>query len=215
MGLTWITLGFGLVGSGLFVLGLRRIWRWKMVSGSLQGLGGVALISVALLLGAIATNLHTYQRLTHESPVATLRFERLAPQQFRVILTRAGQNAEVYTLRGDEWQLDGRVLKWHGVANLLGLDSDFRLERLSGRYHDAERDAHARRSVHALSRSEGLDIWALARDHPGWVPWVDAVYGSATYMPMTHGARYAVRMTQSGLVARPLNAPAREAVAHW
>lgn len=215
MGLTWITLGFGLLGSVLFVLGLRRIWRWKMISGSLQGLGGVALISVALLLGAIATNLHTYQRLTHESPVATLRFERLGPQHFRVVLTRAGQGAEVYNLRGDEWQLDGRVLKWHGVANLLGLDSDFRLERLSGRYHDAGRDARARRSVHTLYRNKGLDIWALAREHPRWVPWVDAVYGSATYMPMTHGARYAVSMTQSGLVARPLNAPAREAVAHW
>jgi hypothetical protein len=32
---------------------------------------------------------------------------------------------------------------------------------------------------------------------------------------MVDGARYQVSLTQSGLVARPLNAPAETAVAHW
>jgi hypothetical protein len=215
MGLYVVIVTLGLLGSALFVLGLRRIWRWKTLSGSLQGISGVALISLALLVAGITANLHTYQRLTHENTVATLRFEKLGAQRFRVYLVRPDQVAEIYNLLGDEWQLDGRVLKWHGLANLLGLDSDFQLDRLAGRYHDPVQDIHARRSVYTLYKGSGLDIWAVARQHPGWLPWVDAVYGSATYMPMTHAARYEVSMTQSGLVARPLNDPAREAIAQW
>lgn len=66
-----------------------------------------------------------------------------------------------------------------------------------------------------LSNEPGPDLWALARRHPRWLPWVDAVYGSATYMPMTDGAAYRVTASPSGLVARPLNDIAREAVRRW
>ena len=205
----------GLLGLTLFILGIHRIWHWKMLSGGIQGIIGALLISLALLVASLATNLHTYQRLTHESSVATLRFEQLGPQHFRTILARPEAVAEIYELYGDQWQLDARTLKWKGFATVLGLDSGFQLERLSGRYHNVEQEGAAPRSVHVLYKGEGIDIWSLARRYPRWLPWVDAVYGSATYMPMAHGARYQVSMSQSGLIARPLNPTAQKAVEEW
>ena len=205
----------GLLGLTLFILGIYRIWHWKMLSGGIQGISGALLISLALLVASLATNLHTYQRFSHESPVATLRFEQLGPQHFRTILARPEAVAEIYDLYGDQWQLDARTLKWKGFATLLGLDSGFQLERLSGRYHNVEQEGAAPRSVHVLYKGEGIDIWSLARRYPRWLPWVDAVYGSATYMPMAHGARYQVSMSQSGLIARPLNPTAQKAVEEW
>ena len=205
----------GLLGLILFILGIRRIWRWKMLSGGLQGISGALLISLALLVASLATNLHTYQRLTHENPVATLRFEQLGPQYFRAVLARPQSPGEIYELRGDEWQLDARVLKWKGFATVLGLDSGFQLERLSGRYRDIQQENSAPRSAHPLYTGEGVDIWSLARQYPRWLPWVDAVYGSATYMPMVHGASYQISMTQSGLIARPTNAIAEQALKNW
>jgi hypothetical protein len=56
--------------------------------------------------------------------------------------------------------------------------------------------------VHALAPERGLDLWGLAEAHERWLPFVDAVYGSATYMPMRDGDAYVVSLTQSGLVAR-------------
>jgi hypothetical protein len=41
------------------------------------------------------------------------------------------------------------------------------------------------------------------------------LYGSATYLPMADGADYEVTVSQSGLVARPLNDAARLAVGAW
>jgi len=69
--------------------------------------------------------------------------------------------------------------------------------------------------VYALSENPGLDLWMLSTRYPRWLPFVDAVYGSATYMPMAHGARYQVSMTQSGLVARPMNQAAATATESW
>jgi len=205
----------GLLGVTLFVLGIRRIWRWKMLSGGIQGISGALLISLALLIASLAANLNTYQRLGHENPVATLRFEQLGSQHFRAILARPEQVAEIYELYGDEWQLDARALKWHGFATLLGFDSGFHLERISGRYQDPRQESTSPRSVHLLYEGQGLDLWSIARLYPDWIPWVDAVYGSATYMPMAHGARYQISMSQSGLIARPTNLKAEQVVSEW
>jgi hypothetical protein len=117
----------------------------------------------------------------------------------------------VFMLYGDDWQLDARVLKWKGWANLLGLDAQYRLERISGRYRDIEQERRDERTVYALSQNPGLDLWELSNRYRRWLPFVDAMYGSATYLPMAETARYEVKMTQTGLIARPMNAAAESA----
>jgi hypothetical protein len=107
------------------------------------------------------------------------------------------------------------VLKWQGWANLLGLDAQFRLERIAGRYRDIEQERKAERTVYALAQNPGLDLWEMSIRHRRWLPFVDAIYGSATYLPMAETARYEVRMTQTGLIARPLNAAAQAAAGSW
>jgi len=101
------------------------------------------------------------------------------------------------------------VLKWRGYANLLGLDARYRLERFSGRYRRIEQERYGPRSVFELGESSPIDLWALAEAYPRWLPFVDAVYGNAIYLPMVQGARYQVTLSQSGLVGRPLNDAAR------
>jgi hypothetical protein len=43
--------------------------------------------------------------------------------------------------------------------------------------------------------------------------WLDADFGSAVYMPMENGAVFSVVRTNKGLVARPVNDVAEEAIA--
>ncbi len=203
------------LGLILFVLGLRRLWRRKLFTGSVQGLTGLLLLTAAALAGAIALNLYTYQRLTYETPVAEVRFQSLSPSRFRASLTPTNKNVLVFELYGDAWQLDARVLKWHGMALLLGLDPMYRLDRLSGRYSDVAQERTGPRTVYDLSEDPGLDIWTVVRLYEGWIPWVDAIYGSATYMPMADGARYTVTMTASGLMARATNEIAQKALQDW
>jgi len=203
-----------LIGLALFFSGWKRFFRGKFGNGFGRVIAGAILLAAVTLIVAIAINLRTYHRLTYERPVGTLVFTQLGPQQFRSTLTQANGQVATVELRGDEWELSARVLKWTGPGNLLGFNALYHLDRLEGRYQNLEQEQHDYHTAVDLSGGGGLDLWSFARSH-AWLPWVDASYGSATYLPMANGAEYRVSMSQTGLVARPANAAAQQAVAHW
>ena len=217
MDLVWLTLALiGLTGIALLGRCGLRLRQRRRLAAARSGLGGGFCLALAGLAMAVGANLYTYQRLSHERPVARLHFTQLETQRFRVRIEPASGPSRRFELAGDQWQLDARVLKWRPLANLLGFDALYRLERLSGRYARAAAEAEAPRTVHALAdRGPGLDVAALARRLPRWAGLADAAYGSATYLPMADGATYAVTLTQSGLVARPVNPAAKRATRHW
>jgi len=205
-----------LLGGLLFFYGVRSLWRHRFTAGSLEGLTGLLLLAVAGLLVAVAMNLQTYNRLTHEAPVAEIHFQRRTAEHFWGYLTLGRAEAMVFDMRGDEWQLDARILKWKGIALLLGFDTLYRLDRLGGRYRDIVRERTLPRSVYSLAGDGvGLEIWTLAQRFSTWVPLVDAVYGNSAYVPMADGARFVVSISASGLVARPGNSIAERAVRRW
>ena len=211
-----IVVVLAIFGVLLLALACQRLFRARFIAAGTSALTGITLLAVAAVAFIISLNLHTYARLTHEEPVAEIVFESRGPQHYRATLTQvpSGQ-MQMFVLAGDEWQLDARVLKWKGWANLLGLDAQYRLERVAGRYRDLQQERRKERTVYPLSENPGVDLWELSTDYPQWLPFVDAVYGSATYLPMADGARYEVSITQSGLVARPLNGSAETAVGAW
>jgi hypothetical protein len=195
---------------------LRRLFRVQLFAATRSALVAVLLVAAAAFLFAFSLTLHTYARLTFEQPVAHLSFVALGPQLYTATLVRAPSgDVETFALNGDEWQLDARVLKWRGFANLLGLDARYRLERVSGRYRDVEQERTAPRTVYGLAATPAIDLWAISRANPRWLPFVDALYGSATYLPMADGARYHVTISQSGLLARPTNPEAESATRGW
>lgn len=195
-----------LVVLGLFLLfsTATRLRSGRLVAGFLRGGMGLLLITLATAGALVASNLYTYARLTAEQPVAELAFAPVAGQLHQATLTLPDGRQTQYLIHGDEWQLDARVIKWRGYALLLGLDNYYRLERLSGRYVAIEQEQTRPRSAYELAARQQveLDLWSLARQHERWLPWVDAAYGSATYLPMTDGARFQVTLGATGLIAR-------------
>ena len=140
---------------------------------------------------------------------------QLGPQHFSVNVQKKGEAARSYELYGDEWQIDARLLKWRPIGTIAGFDTVYRLERLSGRYTDLAKEQSARRTVHGLAERASLDLWAMVRGMNEYLPLVDALYGSAAFVPMSEGAEYAVTVSNSGLVVRPANDAARKAVGGW
>jgi hypothetical protein len=211
--------GVGLVGMllalPLEIAAFRRLRRLQLARGTMFFLSGGIVLLLAAGVALVAMNLYTYARLTHEQEAARVSMRQLGQRHFAVNLIPRGGASRLYELRGDEWQIDARVLKWRAAGNLLGFDTIYRLERLSGRYGDITQERGAPRSVHALAEDPGLDFWSLLRKHHQYVPLADALYGSAVYVPMAEGAEYAVTVSASGLVVRPGNEAARKAVGGW
>src|SRR5690606_16763193 len=98
---------------------------------------------VLALTGLVAGNLVTYSRLTHEEEAARVTANRLGDRFYEVAVKKNTAPERYYEIRGDEWQVDARVLKWRPLGTLIGLDTLYRLERISGRYGDvgSERSA--------------------------------------------------------------------------
>lgn len=216
MNLQIFSVGLLVLGLLLLVIGIRSLWRARFWTGSATLLSSAFFLVGAALMFVIATNLYTYARLTNEEPVADLIFKSTGPQRYQATLIRSPSGQmQVFAVNGDEWQLDARVLKWRGWATMLGMDAQYRLERLNGRYLDIEQERTAPRTVYGLSEALEHDLWKWAVDHPTWLPFVDATYGSATFLPMSDGARYRVTMSQTGLLARPMNTTAVDAVERW
>ena len=197
------------------IASIDRLGRLKLVRGTLYLLmGGIVLLLVGGA-GLVAANLFTYARLTHEQEAVRVTTRQLAERHFAVSLQAKDAPPMQYDLRGDEWQVDARVLKWRAMGNLLGFDTVYRLERLSGRYNDIRNERSAPRTVHDLAKEPGMDLWTLARRYHRYLPLADALYGSAAYVPMAEGAEYVVTVSTSGLVVRPANDAARKAVGGW
>jgi len=199
-----------------FVFSMMRHARRRRplrATGSLAGgvtsgaLGGASIL--------LAFSYYGYGRLVDEQMVSRIEFSQSAPGEYIARLMIDGKPDRLLPLRGDEWQMDARVVNWKPPATLLGLDPIYQLERLSGRYADIGDEMAQQRTVHALSEDLALDVWRVARRFPMLMPGVDAYYGTATYVPMADGARFEVTLTRTALIARPINDAARAAVGNW
>jgi hypothetical protein len=215
MTFTAIILAFALLGLLFLIAAVRRLRRRRVLSGMAHGTGAIIIVLACICAALIGINLLTYRRLNVEQPAGELQLTRTGEKQFSGVLSYPDGEKTTFALSGDEWQIDARLMKWNAFADVLGFDAAYRLERISGRYTGIEDERSRPRTVYELASSGRLDPWALAHHHERWVPWVDAYYGSATYLPMSDGALYEIKVTQSGVIARPLNQAAREAIAGW
>jgi hypothetical protein len=204
-----------LLGLLFLFAALRRLRRRRLMGGMAHGTAALVLLLAAAGAALVGANLRSYQRLSYEQPAGELQFAKVGEREFNATLAYPNGERANFALRGDEWQVDARVLKWRAFANLMGFDAAYRLERISGRYTRIEDERAQPRTVYDLNPPGRIDPWELVHRYRSWLPWMDALYGSATFLPMVDGALYEIKVSQSGLIARPLNQAAREAVGSW
>jgi hypothetical protein len=212
-----------LIASAIFaliaLLFLRATLRQLRRGRVLRAGGSAAFCAATAVLGTAGVMMFFsylgYQRLTAEQLVAVIEFSQSAPEEYTARLMIDGQLDRLLPLRGNEWQLDARVLTWKPPATILGLEPVYQLERLSGRYSSVDRERSEPRTVHSLAEERPLDLWSLARNFPKFTPGMDAFYGTATYLPLADGARFRITLSRDALIARPVNDPARKAIGDW
>jgi hypothetical protein len=194
----------------------KLLFKNSWLLGWLRGMFGLALLGLAVLFALVALDVFSYRQIQQEQVVATLSFKKVQDALYAVTVADPEGNEHQYQIAGDQWQLDARIIKWKGMISQWGVSPGYRLDRLSGRYYSLEQERSAQRTVYALYKSHyGIDVWRWLREGRESLPLVDAVYGSATYLPMADGALFEVSLSGTGLVARPLNKPASQAVGAW
>ena len=163
-------------------------------------LGATAVIGFFLLLGA---SIQSFFALTEETLIAEIEFDRSGEQSYLAYL-RTGDfcTDQVYAVLGDQWRIDAQFLKWRYWASLLGLDSQYRLERLEGRYLDAREQNVKPTLAHALAEPSAIDIGNLSGRLGRLNFLADATYGTSTYHDVQTNLVYLVYKSPTGIFTR-------------
>lgn len=205
-----------LTGFIILFFSLKTLFRKGWFLGWIRGMLGFGLAAIAIVSALAAYDIYSYRQLLSEQSIATISFEQKGEQLFLATLVDEEGFEKHFDMSGDQWQLDAKIVKWSGFFAGFGIKPGYRLDRLSGRYYSLDDERSAARSVYSLAESKyGLDVWNWLKNSGSGAHWIDAVYGSAAFVPMEDGALYEVTLSQTGLIARPLNDPAKEAVSRW
>jgi len=176
----------------------------------------VLFLVISVFAVITTTEKSTIERLTQSHTLATIEFEEIQPSHYRALFKVSHQQPAAFDLYGDQWQVDARILSWKGAALKLGLQPIYQFERLSGRYDSVDRELDSRRSVYSLQPNKRSDsIWDYLIAYEEYIPYLDSQFGSGTYMPMAHGAKFTIKLTSKGLLAKPRNLIATKSVRQW
>jgi hypothetical protein len=187
---------------------MRRLFRVSLLLVLL-----FAAVSVVLLTATV----YTYSRLTAETVIAELRFDATGARQYLAHL-RTGDRCDerTYPVYGDQWRVDAEFLKWKYWALLFGLDSQYRLDRLEGRYRSAAEQNSEQKLAHDLGEKTAVDVVTLAESLGSWNFLLDATYGSSTYQDIDVDNVYYVYRTTTGIITRheprPVASPEEDAL---
>ncbi|WP_437883396.1 hypothetical protein [Pseudomonas sp. LRF_L74] len=211
-GLAWFT---GLLAILALCVALRILYDRSWFLGWLRGTCGLLVVALAVLFGLVGYDLRGYTALAGGQPLVTLSFAAEGAQRYRVNLMENGVE-RVVTLEGDLWQLDARLLRLKGLADLIGLQPGYRLDRLSGRFLAIEQQESARNVQTQLSESPyGVDLWRWLRMSRHDLFLFDPQAVRVTYLPVADGAMFSVVLTPTGLLAQPMNQAASQALKDW
>ena len=163
----------------------------------------LVVLSAAVSVVLLTATVYTYARLTAETLIAELKFDATGDRQYVAYLKTGDRCDErTFPVLGDQWRVDAEFLKWKYWALLLGLDSQYRLDRLEGRYRAVEEQNSQPNVAHDLRERTAVDVVALAESLGSWNFLLDATYGSSTYQDIDVDNIYYVYRTTTGLITR-------------
>jgi hypothetical protein len=170
-----------------------------------RSVASIIIILVCVFTLWLSFSIQSYLGLTGDIKVATVRavpFENVQ-HEISVHITLYDQYGNIstpeqtYAIKGDEWMLQGDILKFQPWLNVVGIHSSYKLTRLEGQYQDIALEQNNQHTVVALNG--GDDDFFKSTYKQAWSsPFVEAAYGNAVILP-ANGHTYTVLVSQTGL----------------
>lgn len=202
-----LSVGFAAVSVIFFGLAVRAMRKRKWL-GTAGTSGSAALcLSLSALGGTLGVSTQGYRALTSEEVAVTVTTVPTGPSSFQAFVEFADGRDTTFVVQGDQVMVDAHILKWRYFSNVLGLRTQYELDRLQGRYIDIEDERTRERTVHSLKSDKPVDLFDLVQRYSYLALLVDAEYGSATYIDVREPARFQVLVSTTGLLVREIDMP--------
>jgi len=197
-------------------LAVRLLLDLRWFVGFVRGIVGLSLMAVAAVLAVSAVDCTSYHQIKADQRIGNVSFVKLDEQVFRVTVVDSGGVERRTEINGDLWQPGVRLFEWSGLLKSAGLQPVARFDRIRGRYFSLEQERRARRNEPLLYESSfGVDLWHVGYRNNIALPGITASYRDSTFLPMADGALFELHVTPQGVLATPMNDPAKRAVSEW
>jgi hypothetical protein len=117
-----------------------------------------------------------------------------------MVNSSTGGRLREYRVLGQQWVIEGHILKWDNWLNFLGLPTMYKLTRVRGRYLKAEDEASMPSTAYSLVPKEEDPFWMWLYQHGSRLPFINAVYGNATYTFPSESKAFHLYATTSGFM---------------
>ena len=194
-----LTAGSFLITSVIFAKGVLKKIRFFLIGALFAILGGILFVTVMCIKGLDA--------FSNEMLIAQATCKWTGKNEFDLIITqfskRSPPKTELFHLSGDQWLVGGEIIKWHPWLTSLGIPSYYKLTRLSGRYSDIRQEDESPSSSFILNGGED-PAWSIFFRLDPYLPFVDAVYGSAAFVSVEPDKTFGIYANYSGYLIKKL-----------
>lgn len=148
-----------------------------------------------------------YRAFTLEEPVAEIIIthpEKGEMSSITIIQDELGGTSKVkrFDVAGDQWVLEGDILKWRNWLNFLGFHTRYRLTRLRSRYLRTSDEMTKPGTIHSLVENENNPLWRYLYRYGPRLPLVSTVYGNAVFQSSGEDIGFRVYVGTSGFIVR-------------
>ena len=133
------------------------------------------LFGFGLAFTSLAFFLHTFSRYIHEDRIGWIYAERIGDNIKMSFVNEKNNDIKLFELSGDQWMIEGYIMRWSLSLRWLGAGSYYRIARFSGRSL-TEEDS---KSSYEIAPENAL--WKFLLTQSEKIPFVDAAYGIAVF----------------------------------
>lgn len=170
----------------------------------------VKLISVFLIIaigfavfffGMFVQSVTTFTKKTLVAEVLCEDVNRLEDTMNLVLTKKQGAEADIampYLIKGEQWFVRGDVIKWDDWVNFMGLHTGYRLTRIGGYFSDPDDQEKLKPSNYSLLPAEEVGYWKWLLKFGYKMPFINDVYGNASFKYPEKNKIYRIYVTTSG-----------------
>ncbi len=171
------------------------------------------LLAVLLLITATTATLmllafiQSYTAFTHRDRIAKVYCTAVPGKEEEMLLklvtidSSTGGRLRQFRLFGQQWAIEGHILKWEDWLNFLGLRTMYKLTRVTGRYVRAEDEVSRPASAYSLISNQEDPKWRWLYEYGEFLPFVQAVYGNTVFNFPSPTRSFEIYVTTSGFMA--------------
>lgn len=210
MTIWWLIPAFvGLVGILMLVGGIAKVFKAQLGGGIVRVLFGGLTLAGAMIVGLIGLNLQTYAQLSKERLAGQVTLKQVGDFEYIATIDLADDQQKLrgqpvdYQITGQRIHIEGPVVKFKPWANVIGVDSLFKVNEVYGTYVNPNCTNKYPPRRQATEECKAGDFFGCLGTSWTMLNLADFSHTSASGQLMADGAVYDIYASQDAFELKP------------